>query len=178
MTESQRPWLDFWAHEALRADPHSYEAGLEVLNQLQWTDATYEEIQSFCQEAVDAGDYRSQLPFLIVDQLDQYARQENNDPMAKPSAEIIGEPDNWWRIAAIYETYLSKFPLDSGRRSEYASYACLTGKWPLAAQQFKLLGDRVKPKAFYSNERLAGCLKRVKELTDSGYLRGSQGVAP
>jgi hypothetical protein len=173
----QRPWLDFWIHEALRADPHSYETGLEVLNQLRWAEASYEDTESFCQQAVDTSDYRSQIPFLMVDHLDQYARQGNDDPTVKTSADIIGDPDNWSKIAGIYEAYLAQFPLDSSRRSEYASYACLIGQWPLAAQQFKLLGDHVKPKAFYSNERLAACLKRVKALTDSDMLPTSQRAA-
>jgi hypothetical protein len=172
----QRPWIDFWTHEAIRADPRSYDTGLEVLNQLRWAEATYEDTERFCQEAVDTGDYRSQIPFLMVEQLDQLARNGNDDPTAKPRADIIGDPDNWSTISAIYEAYLAQFPLDSSRRSEYASYACLVGEWALAATQFKLLGDHVKPKAFYSDQRLAACLKRVKDLTNSGMPRSSQSI--
>ena len=161
---------DFWIHEAVLADPSSYAIAKEALTQLRWAELSFEDVQEFADQCAASGDYRSHIPFLYVERMVEFSRRKSNDEDGKPDSEYLTQPQYWEPIASVYEAYLTRFPLDTGRRSEYASLACLTGHWPLAAQQFKILGNRVKPKAFYTQERLDACRAKIETLMGKGFL--------
>jgi len=169
ISQNEPAWAEFWTHEALRTNPHSYVAAYEGFRQLRWSkEVTFEDLATYADQCAASIDYRSQIPFVLVKFVDGYARQDKENPEQLPSAELM-EPF-WPKVAAVYEAYLAKFPLDSARRSEYASYACLIGNWQLAAQQMKILGNHIKPKAFFTQQRLDACRKKIDGLSQHGFL--------
>jgi hypothetical protein len=168
-TRHDRAWLGFWMHQAILADPGNEKVAIQGLNALQWAGATSQELSQYAEQCAAVPDYRSQIPFVQVEYLVRAARA-GKKPDEKPDGTIIGRDDIWPKIAGVYEGYLAQFPLDSNRRSEYASLACLAGRWPIAAEQFKVLGDRVKPKAFYTQERLDACRAKIETLMGKGFL--------
>ena len=173
----ERAWMDFWFRQAMQADPTEYRNVKDYMSAIAWSlpQVGREQQDSLAEQCAANPDYRSQIPFEQVEYLVRIARKGKKQT-DKPDGEVLGSDENWPKIAGVYEGYLSRFPLDSERRSEYASYACLTGRWNVAAEQFKLLGNHVKPKAFYTQQRLDACRDHIEELRGKGFLPASQPV--
>ncbi len=173
-THPTKDWLDFWYRQALIADPDDVDNAHRYFESCDAVTKSWENLQEFVRQCAGRS-YRSQFPFIQVDFMVKQARiGPNGRYMPKPSNDRLADESIWGGIAEIYEGYLAKFPLDSDRRSEYASYACHAARWTVAAEQFKLLGPHVRPRAFESQERLDACRKHVEELMGKGFLPPAQ----
>jgi len=175
--QNDQSWAEFWFHEAVRIDPGNYETAIAHLDALQWANASGDDVQAFAEQCGAMGNYRSQIPFVLITHLDRMAHymseQEGNS-----LNDQFGDEEVWSQIAQVYEGYFAHFPLDSDRRSEYASYACRAGRWAVASEQFTVLGAHVRPKAFGTQTRLDACRQHAADLKSKGFLPATQPAAP
>lgn len=151
----------FWARQSLLADPLDWQAV---------TDAYYAGLDDNAYDlalaAVETNNHPAQLPLLMMTyQVLASTDIDPNKPIPPlPDVDKIADEAVWQEIAAVYEAYLAQFPGDSDQRSRYASLACRAGRWVIADAQIRLLGDRLRPKAFVTTERLEACKKKAEAM--------------
>ena len=88
-----------------------------------------------------------------------------------PESYFRNSPRAWPDAKRVYEPYLRVRPDDADARSAYCYYACASGHWAVAKEQFEILGDNVVP-GYFGN----GSMDEVKEYKKKAEAAKSDGL--
>ena len=161
-----RERLETLFRRALDTDPDSFAACLEKLTYLdpRWYGDGPQAVE-FGHQCQATRNWVARLPFILVE-----AHRRLAAAAPKPS-DYWRRPDVWNDVQAVYEDCLAVAPPDADyERSGFAWYACLAGRWKLAAVLLKCLGDHPNLRALggltpAQYERLAGQAARLATMT-------------
>jgi len=164
-----REYMEFWFRQALLPDPHYFAAYKNKYEYLApWNMAVnsdYSDQLDFGHQCIHNGPATSEIPFISAMGWINWASWSpgGKPPMAEPAGPKIAEQHVWYNLNAVYSRYLTAYPANHKRRSEYAKLACLAEKWDVADREFKTLGDNVRVKEFGSQQRLDAFRKQAAE---------------
>jgi hypothetical protein len=74
----------------------------------------------------------------------------------------------WQEVSEVYEGGLLNFPEDVKRRSEYAKLAAQCGRWDVAREQFRRLGDGPDLSVFISKASYEYLRRKAERLGGGG----------
>ena len=130
--------MEKWFNRAMDADPDNYSACAAKLYYLEpkWHGSP-EEMLHFANECFRSGNYGGRIPMIL-------AEAHNSLAAYLPRKQLyFADPAVWRDIQRVYEPYLRVRPDDTFDRSAYCLYACWSGHWAVAAEQFEILGNNV-----------------------------------
>ena len=161
-----RERLETWFRRALDSDPDSFAACLEKLAYLdpRWYGDGPQAVE-FGHQCQATRNWAARLPFILVE---AHRRLAAGAP--KPS-DYWRRPDVWSDVRAVYEDCLAAARPDADyERSGFAWYACLAGRWKVAAGLFNALGDHPNLRAMGGltparYEQLAGQAAHLATMT-------------
>ena len=111
----------------------------------------------FGRECYEDGDWRENLPFLLVDAHVDLAK------LAADQSTYYQQETVWPDIHDVYTTYLQLRPENDKARTILAHYACLCGQWKTANDLFKQLGDKADASVFGDKFRLKESQRQAAE---------------
>jgi hypothetical protein len=141
--------LERWFQQGKKIDPNDIALYDIKLNYLQpkWN-GTEEDMLKFGRECYKEGHWEYRIPFVLLDAHYIVAGESPED-----KKRYFARPEVWKEIEPLFKEYLSRFPLDYGRRSSYAYYAGLAGDWDLAMRLMESTRPDLIPTAFkYGSE--------------------------
>lgn len=138
-----REAMERWFERAMDANPDNVNACWSKLYYLRprWH-GSHEDMLAFGRECLATENWRGGVALLLAQAHEEIA-EETGD-----AKEYYEQPAVWDDLRALYAGGLANFPHDHRRRARYALIACRSGKWDVAAAQFKALGDRPMYDAF------------------------------
>jgi hypothetical protein len=161
-----RDVMETWYKRAMEADPDNLTACERKLYYLEpkWHGSA-EDMLAFGEECYKSGNYLGRLPTVLMLAHKSLSRYLHN-PEAYLKQDVV------WRDARrVYEPYLRVRPDDTDARSAYTYYACVSGHWAVAKEQFDLLGDNIMPIHFGH-----GSIEDVKEFKKKAQAAKSDGL--
>src|SRR5258706_6305646 len=150
-----RDRMEMWFKRAMEIDPDSQEACQAKLYYLEpkWY-GTPRDVIDFGRECLKTGRFNSSVPWTLERAhaaLSHYTRggyDTDSDPA------YYTRPGVWTDLKQVFDGYLAADKdLDPNYlRNQYARYACLGEAWDDAAKMFPLIGERVDPRVWKSDE--------------------------
>ncbi len=131
--------MEMWFQRAMAIDPGNASACANKLNFLLHH-SDFDSALAFGRECVATGNWKSRLPFILVDAHVLHTATEGEAYLTQDAA--------WQDIHNVYDSYLQRFPAAVTDRSYYAWIACRAGKWKEANSIFQQLGDEAVPEKF------------------------------
>ena len=132
-----RERLETWFRRALDTDPDSFAACLEKLAYLdpRWYGDGPQAVE-FGHQCQATRNWAARLPFILVEAHRRLAAR------APKPADYWRQPEVWSDVQAVYADCLAQTRPDADyERSGFAWYACLAGRWKVAAGLFDALGE-------------------------------------
>ena len=114
----------------------------------------FKAMATFATDLYNKKNWRAGFPLRMATGYDEIATYMQNPQ------EFLARPDIWCSIEKVYVPYLKAFP-DPTLRSAYCFRACRSGKWDIAREQFKLLGDQAVAQEFGGEEALKAMRTRA-----------------
>ena len=133
-----------WYHRAVAGNCSPAVAANMVMNALQprWGGST-EELLDFGRDCVKAGDWDHGMPMALIHA--HMLAAEAADPEEANRVvwrRYFADPSRFAEIQPVFEEYLRRHPSSLYRRCEYADIAVWSGKWDVAAAQYRTLNHK------------------------------------
>lgn len=127
-----------WLDRTLGADPDDLDACEIALEAIEpkWG-GTPDGMLDLGRRLAATGNWDGRLPLVLVRAHRTLAERYGEPPQA-----WYGDPAKWREMEAVWHEYLRRYPEDFSERSRYARAAFLGGRFAIADEQFKILGDR------------------------------------
>ncbi len=143
----------------LAINPDDFQARELMLNYLIVT-GDDSAVLEFADECLQTRAWIDRTPLLAVTAVQGLAKKMS----VEEAATYLGSPPTWARIQQAYDGEFLVIPHDSSLRSHYAWYACETGHWAIADEQFKSIGEDIDSQPFGTEDSAEYYRKKASRL--------------
>jgi hypothetical protein len=150
-----RDRMEMWFKRAMEIDPDSQEACRAKLYYLEpkWY-GTPRDCIAFGRECLKTGRFNSNVPWTLERAHAALSHYTHGGYDSDSDPAYYSRPGVWADLKQVFDGYLAadKDLNPNYLRNQYAHYACLAEAWDDAAKMFPLIGDRVDPRVWTSDE--------------------------
>jgi hypothetical protein len=149
-----------WLERAIEANPDNYEACKRAMHYLvpQYPDDAYGEMFRFSRWCVATKNWRSGIPFLLID-AHEIASNRSGD-----RTKYFEQREVWDDVRQVFEGALVNRPDNQYARSHYVKYAALSGQWKVANRELQRMNDQPDLSVFGSKASYQYLKKKAARL--------------
>ena len=141
--QGDRSTMEMWFERAMATEGDDH---LACLDKLDWLDPKWygdpagDQMIAFGRACAATKNSHSGITLLVAD---AHFRHWARLPQGNPRVQYMRDPQVWNDVRTVYLEYLKHHPDDDAQRSKFAMICYLGAHYPMAHEQFKVLGDRL-----------------------------------